>query len=173
MTRPLIFQWTGEAMIPANAWNARQCDEHYVIGGRYKLAPVEDRSMASHRHAFAWLHEAWNSLPEEYGMEAWAANPETLRKFALIRTGFCTTQIFTCGSRAEAQRWAANLRGLREDFCIVAPKGSTVQVFTAKSQSTRAMDKQEFEASKKAILDFIAGLIGVEPETLAKQEGAA
>jgi hypothetical protein len=35
------------------------------------------------------------------------------------------------------------------------------------------MDKRQFQESKTAILEFIAGLIGVEPETLGKQTRAA
>jgi len=35
------------------------------------------------------------------------------------------------------------------------------------------MGKNRFQESKTAVLEFIAGLIGVEPEALANQERAA
>ena len=161
------------ALAPVGGRHRAEAARQFEPGKRYRIVQHQDRNMASHRHEFAWLREAWNSLPEECALEAWAVSPDALRKYALIRTGFCTTEIYTCGSKAEAQRWAMNLRGMREDFAIVAPKGSTVQVFTAKSQSTKAMDKAEFEASKKAILDFIAGLIGVDPDDLSQQKEPA
>jgi hypothetical protein len=173
MTRPVNVIWTGHAFEPCGDHHLRIAAADYEDSRLYRLAPVEDRSDVTHNHQFAWIGEAWNSLPERYAGEAWAATPETLRKYALIRTGYCSTEIFTCGSKAEAQRWAANLRGLRDEFAIIIPKESTVQVFTAKSQKKRAMGAKEFQESKQAILDFIADLIGVEPATLNAQEKAA
>ena len=173
MTAPILCRWTDCAFHPVGDYHLRAAGAAYEEGGLFRMAPVEDRSTATHNHQFAWISEAWKSLPDHYAGEPWSVTPETLRKYALIRTGFCSTQIYACGSKAEARRWAANLRGAIHEFCIVVPKEMTVQVFTAKSQSRRAMDKAEFQASKEAILDFIADLIGVEPETLAKQQEAA
>lgn len=151
---------------------ARRCDEIFVVGQRYRLEEVSDRSTATHNHEFAWLNEACRSLPEKYAHEPWAQSAEHLRKYALIRTRHCTTETFPCGSNAEALRWASRLRA-DDEFCIVSVDGALVNRFRAKSQARRAMNRKEFQASKQDILEFIAGLLEVEPDTLANVREAA
>ena len=80
----------------------------FVIGQCYRLAEIEERSEASHEQEFAWLREAWLSLPESIAREF--PSPEHLRKRALIATGWCTTTDYVSGSAAETIRWAAKLR---------------------------------------------------------------
>lgn len=167
----LKFTWDGEAMVPASAFFARRADQQYVIGESYMLAEEKQRSTATHNHEFAFVADAWSSLPDRFSDEAWAQSPEHLRKFALIKCGFCDTQTYACGSRAEAERWAANLRPL-DEYGIVTVRGSTVVRFTAKSQSRKAMGAAEFQASKQAILEYIAGLIDVTPAALMKAAAA-
>jgi len=169
---PLQFRYEGDGQFVAAApYFARRADQHYVVGQTYKMVEQYDRSTASHNHQFAWLQDAWLSLPERYRNEPWAQTSEHLRKFALIRTGYCDTQTYACGTRAEAERWAKNLRPF-DEYSIVAIEGTTVQRFTAQSQSQRAMGGKRFNESKAAILDFIAALLEVDPATLAKAEAA-
>jgi hypothetical protein len=172
MTRPVLIRWDGEAFVPANTYQARIASQAYEVGQAVAMAPFEDRSRASHNHEFAWLSEAWNSLPECHSCQSWAATPEHLRKYALIRTGFCNSIEVVAGSHAAALRVAAAFRSV-DEYAVATVSGQTVTYLTAKSQSTRAMDKRQFQESKTAILEFIAGLIGVEPETLGKQTRAA
>ena len=61
---------------------------------------------------------------------------------------------------------------LNEDAVSVI-KGRTLKIFTPKSQSHRSMDRKEFAASKDAVLDVIAKLIGVTVEELSKNAGQA
>jgi hypothetical protein len=169
---PIEFRYEGDGQFVASApYFARLADEHFVVGQRYKLVEQYDRSAASHAHQFAWLHDAWQSLPERYRNEPWAQTSEHLRKYALIRSGYCDTQTYVCGSRAEAERWAKNLRPM-DEYSLVVIEGTTVQRFTAQSQSHRAMGGKRFGESKNAILDFIAGLLEVDPAALAKAEAA-
>ena len=167
---PVLFQWTGEAMIPATRREAKACDEQYVVGEKYRLADWEDRSLASHSHEFAWLHEAWQSLPENLSDEY--PSSEHLRKRALIQAGFYDEQVIDVGTVAGAIRVAAGIR-VREEFALVTPRGIYVSIKTAKSQSRRAMNKQEFQASKQAIIEVIGELLGVASADLAKVEAAA
>jgi hypothetical protein len=171
-TAPVEFRWDGEAMVPATAFLARRADQQYVVGGRYTLVEEKQRSPATHNHEFATLAEAWANLPERYADEAWAQSPEHLRKYALIKTGFNNSQTFVCGSKAEAKRWAANLRP-RDEFAIVVAKGNTVVEFTAKSQSRKEMDAKEFQRSKQAVLEYVSSLLEVEPEVLDEHARAA
>jgi len=172
MSAPISFIWDGEAMMPSTQFHARNADREFVVGERYVLVEEKQRSTKTHNHEFAVLHEAWANLPERYADEAWAQSPEHLRKYALIRSGFCDSQTYACGSHAEAMRWAANLRPL-DEFSLVVVRGPVVIRYTAKSQSRKAMDAVEFQASKTAVLEFISSLLDVAPAELAKATGMA
>jgi hypothetical protein len=165
--KPVQFTWNGESMMPA-PWQAKLCDQQFVIGERYRMAPVEDRSDTSHRHEFAWLREAWKNLPEKYA-ELYPS-PEHLRKRALIDGGFYTEEVIDAGSNAAALRVAAYVRG-HDEFAAVIVRGPAVVVRHAKSQSYRAMDRKEFQESKTAIMEVIAEMIGVSPARM-EQEAA-
>lgn len=170
---PYTMRWDGEAFHPASQRIALVCDKDLVVGLTYQVEVRQERSKASHDQQFAEVAEAWKNLPERYHFEPWAQSPTHLRKYALIRTGFCHTQTYPCGSHAEAERWAANLRPL-DEYSIVTVAGTVVHRFTAESQSYRAMGKKRFQDSKTDVLDFIAGMIHVEPTTLsANAERAA
>lgn len=161
---PLPFIWDGEAMRIRPGFQKR-ADEVFCVGETYNLDVVEDRSAASHRHYFAAVNEAWANLPDHLA-ERWPS-AEHLRKAALIRAGYRDERSFACSSRAEAIRMAAFLKPI-DDFAMVALSGTTVLVLTAKSQSVRAMGKAVFQESKDAVLNALADMIGVEPETLAR-----
>lgn len=170
---PVILQYEGEGVFRApSRFVAARCDRDYVIGERYRMAEEQERSMVSHRHEFAFVRHAWQSLPEQYAMEPWAQSEDHLRKYALIRTRFCTTEQFPCASRAEAIRLAAILRA-DDSYCLVTVAGAIVNRFRAESQSKRSMGAKRFHASKQAILEFLSDLIGVASETLARQSKAA
>ena len=67
------------------------------------------RSGATHRHQFAWVKEAWLNLPERVVNMPWAETPETLRKHALIATGFHQTYTLDCGEYLTARKTKAVL----------------------------------------------------------------
>lgn len=163
---PHLFRYDGEAMVPLRP---KAADRDFVVGEVYRLEIVEERSAASHRHYFASINEAWQNLPEEAADRF--ATPEDLRKFALIKTGFHDSRSIVASSKAEASRIAAFIRG-GSDFTIVVVNGSTITEYRAKSQSLRAMGKQEFQASKDAVLGYISDLIGVKPSELEQARAA-
>lgn len=163
---PLAFEWDGDAMVPLNA---KRADAFYTVGERYIMAPVSQRSDATHKHEFAWLREAWMSLPDDLAERFPTA--EHLRKWALIRAGYSDSHTITCASKAEAIRVAAFIRPI-DEFAVVTTNGATVTRFTAKSQSRRAMGAKEFQDSKTKILEVVARMLGVEPGELPKQEAA-
>lgn len=165
--RPIAFEWTDDGVM--RPLHPKLADKEYVVGERYTLAPYEQRSTASHNHEFAWLHEAWLNLPE-YLAERFATS-EHLRKFALIKAGYCDSQSHACSSKAEALRLAAFL-GPIDAFSIVTVDGPVVNRFTAKSQSRRAMGAKTFQESKTAIMDVIADMIGVDADQLGKARAA-
>jgi hypothetical protein len=168
---PIICRWDGEAFVPAGRF-ARIADQHYVVGETYRLVEHQDRSAKSHKHFFAEINEAWQSLPERYAGQPWAQSPEHLRRYALIKAGFCDAQTFVASSRAEAIRLAAFLRPV-DEYAIVTTEGATVTRYTAKSQSMRAMGKRVFQESKTAVLDVLADMLDVTPGALAENAGQA
>jgi hypothetical protein len=159
----MSFTWNGEAMIPMRA---KAADKEFVIGQRYWLEEISDRSWISHRHEFAWIKQAWDNLPESFA--EMFPSPEHLRKAALIATNWHRETIIDAGSRAAAARVAAYARG-EDEFARVVVRGSTVVIQKARSQRMHGldrMDKTEFQKSKDDILGWIAELLNVEPERL-------
>lgn len=167
---PLMFQWDGEAMRPASKFWSRQADEHYAVGQRYRLVEEQQRSTATHNHEFAWLQEAWNSLPDD--LLAQYPNSEVLRKHGLIAKGYCTMVQHVVPTVAEAERLAAILKP-RDVYAIVVQRRNVVTEYAAVSQSKRAMGAPQFQASKQALMEFVGELLGVDPETLGRVEQAA
>lgn len=139
--------------------------------GETVLVTIErGRSGVSHRHQFAWVADAWATLPERLQGMPWAETPETLRKHALIATGYHQVTVLDCGSNAAAARVKAALVAAEAKACGYAlgqVRGPVVTVWTPESQSVRAMGGKRFQESKSAILGWIAGQIGVPaPELL-------
>lgn len=166
---PMAFLWDGESMVPRSA---RAADEQFVIGEVYLLAEHHQRSTASHAHEFAWLHEAWKNLPESRADDF--PTPEHLRKRALIDAGFFDQQIIDAGTNAAALRVAQGIRARPgEEFSLVIVRGPAVVIRTAKSQSYRAMGREDFQRSKTAVMERVSELIGVEPAQLAAEAGRA
>lgn len=165
---PLVCRYTGDGVFEALGRSKKEADAEYVVGQVYRLAKHEERSEASHNHYFAAVAEAWTNLPEP---DAWQfPSPESLRKRALIMTGYATQRQYVAQSRKEAERVAAFLGAPDE---IVTIMGNVVTVLTAESQSYRSMGKRRFQESKDAVLGYVAGLIGVDPETLHREAGKA
>jgi len=101
----------------------------------------------------------------------WAETAETLRKQALIATGFHTVQVIDCGANATARR----VRDALLPACIAAHgyavaqvRGTVVTVWTPESQSYRAMGGERFKESKAAIMDWIAEKLGVTGDDLRR-----
>lgn len=168
--KPIIFQWTGDAMVPRDRRFAYQCDRQFIVGSEYTLVQHEDRSAASHRFYFAAIAECWRNLPEQIADTFPSA--EHLRKWALIRAGYRSERTHVAATKAEALRLAAFIKPI-DDYAIVTTSGLSVTVWTAKSQSVKSMGKKEFETSKQAVLDILAGLIGVKTDDLKAAAEAA
>lgn len=166
---PLRYEGAGAFLVPGPYWASR-CDKELVVGEVYRMERREERSDATHKHEFAWLKDAWLNLPEN--IAHLYPSPTHLRKRALIDAGYYDEQAIDAGSNAAALRVAAAFRS-REEFSLVIVKGPFVLIRTAKSQSRRAMNREEFQKSKEALMDVVAGLIGVPPDRLAQEAGRA
>ena len=60
-----------------------------------------------------------------------------------------------------------------DDFAVVTVTDRVVTIRQAKSQSKAAMGKETFAASKRAVLDYAASLIGSTREEAVQQAGQA
>jgi hypothetical protein len=162
---PIIFNWNGEAMVPLSRFH-NMANANFVVGENYRLAAVEERSVATHNHFFATIHDKWLSLPDAIAVQF--ATPEALRKHALIMTGFRKERKFVASSPVEARKLAAWLRPqtVDDDYAIISIAGNTVVEWKAASQSLKAMpEKGRFQASKQAVLEWIDDLLGVAPDS--------
>lgn len=164
---PMLYRWDAENSVMVTT-RPRLADREYVDGETYRLGVIEERSINSHNHYFASIAEAWGNLPDH--LIGLYPSPEALRKRALIETGYCDSQSFVCGSKAEALRLASFIRP-HDDFAVIIASGATVTRYTAKSQSMKAMGKQAFGESKQKVLDWISGLIGTTTKELEAASG--
>lgn len=155
-THVIPFEWTGEAMQPLPNF-AKRCDEKFVVGERYRLEVVEERSLRSHNHFFAAVHDAWLNLPHEYTSRFPTA--EHLRKWALIKSGWRDERSIVVDSQKQAIELAAFMRPI-DDYAVILARNGVVIHMTAKSQSMRAMGKADFQRSKDDVLRVCSELIG-------------
>lgn len=169
---PLDFVWDNDAQVlrPYSPYWARRAASVWGPGEILRIVNQQERSVATHRHYFASIHEAWANLPPL--MADRFPSDKHLRKWALIKAGYCNTHSLPCGSPDMARKMAALVRPI-DEFSIVQVRGSVVEVFTAKSQSMEAMDKKTFRESKEKVLDIIAAEIGLARQELTDNAGRA
>lgn len=166
--QPLRFIWLENAMVPASALWLRKCQERFGEGVEYVFEEVHEKSERSRRHFHALVREAWLSLPDKIAGDF--ATPDHLRKYCTIKAGFHDKRSIHCESVAEARKVASFIRPM-DEYAIVTTTENVVTVWTAKS--TTGMRHAEFQDHKDKVLDVIAAMIQVEPETLAQQTESA
>lgn len=145
--------------------------QHYEEGGTYRLAPIEEASPRSRSHYFACLNEAWKNLSDKHAERF--PSVEALRKFALIQTGYRTAVYRILDTAEDATKAAAMLGQFVDPHSILVQRENTVTVLSARSQSGQSMSKKEFDASKNAVLEYLAQMIGVDQPTLETNAGRA
>ncbi len=160
---PIRWNWDGEVMTPATRFWAREADKRFTVGETYTMDEIHVRSHQTHAHYFAVIKTAWESLPDHIRPQFPSA--EHLRKYALIRAGYCTQMQHACKSAAEADRLAAAIRPY-DNYQLVTVDGAIATVYHALSQDHRSMDKRQFQESKEAVLGWIGDLIGADPTEL-------
>lgn len=171
MTQPprrFRFMWRDGVFVPDGNSVTAYCHDTFGEGEIVTFERHEDRSMATHNHYFACIQTAWDNLPNA---EERFPTPEALRHWALIRSGHCTENTIVLDSPEQAQV-VAGFMGNSEGTIIVV-RDNIVKKYTAKSQSMKAMNKQEFARSKQDVLDTIAELIAVTRKRLEQNAGKA
>ena len=168
---PTAFTWRNGMMQPQSADIAR---ERYVEGETYILVPHTARSDKSHNHYFACIKAAWDNLPED--IAAKVASPDHLRKWALIKSGWRDEQVIGCKDEADAKQMATIIKSILrplDDYAVVIPSDESVTVYTAKSQTLKAMGKDDFQKSKDDVFRVLSELLSVDISELTKNAGQA
>ena len=155
---PVYFKWNGEAMKPIGRFS-RLAERTFTSDMTYRMIVEEERSGASHRQFMAAVHEAWMQLPEPWDIAF--PTEDHLRKYALIRTGFCTITKVVGKKRVPV-----------DGYAIVCEEDGVTTIYQAKSQSYKAMGPEEFQKSKTAVLEYLAEMVGVTAEQLMKERAA-
>jgi hypothetical protein len=165
MIPPISFRYDG-SMVPSHQSVA---DRYFVYGQRYVLIEHQVRSRASHDHFFASVDEAWANLPEQF--EGRWPTADHLRKWCLIHCGYRDERTLVASSKAEALRLASFVKPM-DEFAVVHVMDAVVTVYTAKSQSMRAMGKSDFQRSKTDVLAMLADMLGTTTRALISAEAA-
>jgi hypothetical protein len=169
MVEEIFVQWDGKSLIPI-PYDKPKAERQFQFGRTYQVEVVEYRSPESHKHFFACLRTAFDNIPEAHA-NRWQT-PDQLRKWCLCQTPFRDTQEFHAPSHAEAIRLATHFAQLRE-FSVCEIRDNMVLRHTPHSQDYAHMADREFQASKSAVLDVLANILGVPTEDLAREGGRA
>lgn len=161
---PVVCTWDGLVFRPVPA-ATRLCQRSFAVDQRYPLVVQEERSAATHAHYFACINNAWQTLPDDIGSDF--PSSEHLRKWALIKAGYCDQSRTVCESAGEARQLAALVRKL-DGYAVITVMDRVVAVYTAHSQSLRAMGKKAFAESKEAVFRVIAELLDADPAQIGR-----
>ena len=168
MSVEITYRCTGLALVPLgrfdNAFKAA-----FEAGEFYRMAEIEDRSMRSHNHFFAAVHNAWLNLPEHCAHKY--PTSEHLRKWALIETGWHDNEAIVLKTHDDALILASYAR--RDEFAVAIVDDRVVSIYRAKSQNKKSMGGKNFQRSKQDVLEFLDDLIGVKRGTVAAEAGQA
>jgi len=157
LTIAAVFTGSGLALRQPSLDKLR---EAFGAGETLALEVQAIRSMESHRHYFAVLRNLWANLPERLASAPYAQSPETMRKHALLATGFVgQVDVIDCGKAATAERIAAAFCSAPGDYCVANARGPIVTRSYARSQSMRAMGRRDFQRSKTAVLEWCEALV--------------
>lgn len=161
----------GNALVPDGNFAAAALHDRLGAGEVVFVDVDPERSEKSHKHAFAFVRTAWLNLPDHLKDAPYAGSADALRKHALIVTGFRNVEMMPCDTEARAEcaaqmmgRIARNLDG----YAVTVVQGRVAYCLTAESQSMKSMGGKKFQASKQAILEWLADLLGTTPEELSR-----
>lgn len=168
--KPVAFRWQDNKMVPTNKFFMARAEEQFNPNAVYVLTEEQARSPESHGHFFAALHEAWLNLSEEHAEQH--PTSSHLRAWALVKCGFADKTVIVCATPEDAIRTAA-IASTREKIRIIEISGRVITVWIPKSQSMKAMGKEEFERSKREVLDLVAAMARTTRSDLEANAGKA
>jgi hypothetical protein len=158
-----------EAMVPSARYR-NVAKRQFGAGGEYVLDEVNERSLASHSQYFAALKDYFDNVPEK--MAARWPSPVHFRRWLLVEAGWFDEKEFELFSEKHAKALATFIR-TEDAYARLTIHGKKVIVRRAKSQSLKAMGKDDFEKSKRDVLELAEQLVGVPRRVAMKNAGRA
>src|SRR5437773_468271 len=113
---PLQFTWDDDERMTPVGRTLGLCRDEFGLGEVITFERHEERSTASHNHYFASIKTAWETLPENE-MHRFPTE-DILRKWSLIKAGYCDSKTIVLDSNHDALVVAAYLGNL-PDYGIV------------------------------------------------------
>lgn len=165
--RPILYIKVGDHLRPIPRF-MKLFHEQFAEGEEIPLDKVQQRSMASHNHYFAALHEGYMNLAEEFAQEF--DSEEHMRHWCLCKEGFCTSTRWVMNTADDARQLREALKKA-DAATIVGVSGNVATVYHPFSQSMATMGKEAFEASKQAVLARVASMANTTPAELKKNAG--
>ena len=151
--RPLPREFEGEFWFPAD----------YVFDLEDQIrGDLADK--AALRGFMAEVRDLWKNIPERFRKSPWAQSANSFRKHALIKRGWCETDVMVFGSPEQAAKGALTMRymsRMAHGYAITTQEGNVVYCNTPLSQSPSKMSKEDFQESKKDVIDYCHGVLGV------------
>lgn len=168
MTIPMRYTGDGEF----HAIGRKVC-EGLEVGKVYPFDIANMESEKSRDHFFASIKEIWATLPDHI-MRAYPS-PDHLRKQCLIRTGYCTMQVFKCDTENDALKAVQFIKSIDKFVaCSIEKKVDglgEIYVLTAlhaETQKRNSMGGKRFQESKQAVLDYLAEMLGCTADEIRR-----
>src|SRR5262245_58616218 len=109
---------------------------------------AKSRCKRSHDHFFARVEAYWETLRED--MKERFPNATCLRKWALVKSGYCDETTFVLESKDDLKAVIQLVRRL-DPYAVITIRDNIVSVYTAKSQSLKDMGAEDFQKSKDEV----------------------
>lgn len=171
--KPITYRCTPMALMPLERFMER-FEREFEVGKYYALEPVTERSRESHNLYFACVHLAWLNLPHPFADRFNGPDgDDDLRKWCLIKRGWCHRKIEVFETEEDAKKAHAMILAL-PTFVVVVQEGAMLTVYTARTQKLKrndpdGMDKKDFEASKRDVIEECCFLVKLKEEELVAE----
>jgi len=116
------------------------------------------------RRYFAIIRESWQNLRPPWS--DMFSSSEALRKYCLIKAGWCDTTTVVAGSRKAAQDVAEAMRRL-DRYALVEIRGDVLTIHVAKSQTRRHQPKALFVPCAEQVYRILSEMLGTDVEQAA------
>ena len=164
------MKWLNGTLVPASRDSHAALENMLENGKNYDVNVVLPTTQKSRGHFFCSLAEAFSNLPEAVRLDI--PSVEHLRKRALIHTGWAHKFVIPCSSGKGLKNLWRLMRETDEYVVCIEKPDNVLEVYKARSMSSREMQRTEFQRCKDDVLKYAWGLVGIDPPSKADLEHA-